>query len=339
MIARVRLVDGNESDGGNYFSNQSSTLEFINSGATVLDCTLGGGWPLTRIANVVGDPSSGKSLLVIEAAANFHRQFPKGKIFYRESESAFDEEYAGALGMPLESVSFIDPDDFVTIEDFYEDLCKCVEELKRLDCPGLYAVDSLDALSDKSEQGRKFDEDSYAMGKPKQIGKLLRLCKSKIAEVRMCLIIISQTRDKIGSLFVQKTRSGGRALDFYASQILWLSHLGDVSRTKNKIKRVVGSRIRAKCTKNKVALPHRECEFTIRYGHGIDSLASSIDWLEEVSRLEDVVGYTKETFKKRLAAMDDNAYWQESARIDAEVVNIWREVEESFLEQSRPKYR
>lgn len=328
-----------EGGGGNYFADQESPLEFISSGAAVLDCTLGGGWPLTRIANIVGDESTGKTLLAVEASANFHQKFRKGRIFYREAESAFDERYAEALGMPLKAVDFIDPEKFVTIEDFYEDLCECVDYARRKEQPALYVVDSLDALSDKAEQKVKFDEGTYGTGKAKQMSKLFRMCKSKIATARMCLVIISQTRDKINSQFAAKTRSGGKALDFYSSQVLWLSHLKNIERTINGVERPVGHRIRAQCKKNKISLPYRECEFTITFGHGIDSMESSLDWLEEVNRLGEITDVTRKTYVNRLRKMDDEAYWSESVRVDAEVRRIWHAIEGSFLERLRPKYR
>src|SRR6266702_863469 len=329
MPSRVKLVEDSD-----YFANHSQ-LEFVDSGCEVLNCTLGGGWVLGRIANIVGDFSSGKTLLAIEASANFHRQYPNGNIYYREAEAAFDEGYASALGMPIDVVKFIEPEDFVTVEDFYSDLCKCVEECKKKNIPGIYFVDSMDALSDKVELGQKFDEGTYGTSKSKQLGKLFRLCKAKISEARVALIIIFQTRDKIGSQFVKKTHSGGNAPDFYASQVLWLSHADDVTRTINKVKRIVGIRIKAKCTKNKISIPYRQCEFTIRFGHGIDSLSSSLDWLEDVYRFEETVGCTRETFKKRLAGMNDDEYWSESRHVDNVVNSIWREIEQSFLEQPR----
>lgn len=327
-----------ETQSSDYFANQTS-LEFIPSGAAVLDCVLGGGWPLTRISNIVGDQSTGKTLMAIEACANFNRKWPKGLMFYREAESAFDEDYAAALGMPVEAVSFIDSDDFVTIEQFYEDLQKACQECIRRDQPGLYVCDSLDALSSDEEQKTKFDAGSYAMGKPKQMGKLLRMCKSEIAKAKMNLIIISQTRDKIGSEFVAKTRSGGRALDFFASQVIWLSHRAEVSRQVNSVKRVVGVEVMAKCEKNKISLPRRRCEFTITFGSGIDSMSSSMNWLEDVKRWDEVFDVKRPTYKTRLEKMSDEEYWQECKRVDAEVVRIWQDVERDFLSLARPKYR
>ena len=343
-MARVLLNDDEPAadSGGNYFADQQSPLEFVHSGAAILDCVLGGGWPLSRIANVVGDSSSGKTLLAIEAMANFRRKFPKGQMFYRESEAAFDEQYAAALGMPVDHVEFIEPDKFVTVEDFYEDLTKCIERCGKKEVPAFYVVDSLDALTSQDERDRDFDEASFETKKAKQMGKLFRMCSSAVGRVNMCLMIISQTRDRINVTFggPKKTRSGGRALDFYASQVLWLSHRDKVDESRSGTKRVVGIHVRAQMQKSKIALPYRECDFTIRFGQGVDSVASSLDWLENVKRLEDVTdGASRRVYVNRLSKMSDADYWVETARVDKEVVRLWREIESDFLGTARPKYR
>lgn len=343
MAARVILEEvAGRAASSDYFVDQESPLEFVDSGCAVLNCVLGGGWPLSRIVNVVGDESTGKTLLAIEALANFKRKYPKGRMFYRESEAAFDEQYAEALGMPVDDVEFIAPDKFVTVEDFYEDLRSCVDACLDRGVPGFYVVDSLDALTSRDEIGRDFDEGSYETKKAKQMGKLFRMCAADVGRAQICLMVVSQTRDKIGISFggPKKTRSGGRSLDFYASQVLWLSHRDKMDETRNKVKRVVGVHIRAQMRKSKIALPYRECDFTIRFGHGIDSLSSSLDWLESVKRLDEVTEVdSRRTYENRVAKMTDDEYWVEVRRVDREVVRIWREVESTFLSGARSKYR
>ena len=59
--------------GGSYFGAPASALEFIPTGSKLLDCVLGGGWPLGRVANIVGDKSTGKTLLARSLAASKDR--------------------------------------------------------------------------------------------------------------------------------------------------------------------------------------------------------------------------------------------------------------------------
>ena len=125
--------------GGRYFT-PPPPLQFISSGCRLLDCVLGGGWPLSRISNIIGDKSTGKTLLAIEATNSFMRQFPQAMPKYRESEAAFDQSYAASIGMPVDKIDFGLDRSVNTIEDFYKDL---EEYLKELDGqPGLYILDS-----------------------------------------------------------------------------------------------------------------------------------------------------------------------------------------------------
>lgn len=270
-----------ENSGGLYFANQQKdNLKVVHTGCTLLDCVLGGGWALGRVANIVGDKSTGKTLLAMEAVANFFQQYPTGKAWYNEAEAAFDIEYARALGIPIDKV--IIKNDCATVEDLFNHLDSVLKDAKT-NTPGLYILDSLDALSDSAELDRGISEGSYGAAKAKQLSQLFRRLIRRLEESNICLIIISQVRDSIGVAFGDKhSRSGGKALDFYASQVLWLAHLKLLKRTINKVERPYGTRIRAKCKKNKVGLPWRECEFEVHFGYGIRDMDASISWLSEV---------------------------------------------------------
>jgi recombination protein RecA len=331
-----------------YFASEKTHLEFIPTGCTKLDCVLGGGWVLGRQTNIVGPRSVGKTLLAIEAAANFAIKYPKGKIFYRESEAAFDEEYARALGMPLNRVSFIEEDQtFFTVEDFYNDLLIQIDLINKLQVPGLYILDSLDALSDEAELGREFGEASFGANKAKRMGELFRKLTQKISTSNMSLIIISQERDNLGVTFGKKvTRSGGRAIDFYLTHLIWLSQIETLHKEKTyngkKVKRAVGIKVKARCEKNKISLPFRECTFDIIFGTGIDDFTSNMDWLEEVGRTNDLdlEGRTVSQYYKQVNKMDDEHYWQEVRKVSAATKLVWQQIEQDFLSlvPTRRKY-
>lgn len=331
---------------GNYFSKPQSSLQFIPSGCTLLDCALSGGWPLQRVSNIVGDKAVGKTLIAIEACANFHEKFPSGKIKYRESESAFDIPYSEALGMPIDVVDFGDGD-FYTVEDWAKDIDKTLSELKGE--VGLLVLDSLDALSDKAEIERDIGDTSYGTNKAKQLSTLFR--KKVVQQIEASnahLMIISQVRDNIGAgLFGEKhTRSGGHALDFYASQIVWLANLGKIEKTVKGIKRTIGVKVKAQVKKNKVGLPFRTVQFPIYFGYGIDDLEASLTWLsEEVDKNRKTeyiknLGFDTNDYKKILkeaSSLDDHFYFDLKDKVSALVKDVWAEVETDFL-PTRKKY-
>lgn len=336
MVKRVRVDEG-EAGGGLFFADpRKSSLQFIPTGCAKFDCDLGGGWPLGKVSNVVGDASTGKTLLGIEAAANFLKLYD-GFVEIDEAESAFDIPYAESLGLDMRRVKVRSID---TIEDLEARLDRRINLCIQKKVPGLFVWDSVDATTDKAEMGSAFDKGSFGGTKPKQIGKLFRQHVRGLKEANIHLMCISQTRDKIGVMFGDKTtRSGGKALQFYASQVVWLSHIGQVRRTVNSIKRTVGIEIRAKIKKNKVGLQFRESQFNIMFGFGIDDLTASVDWLDEVGRLSDI-DLTPKTMEKYLSGarkFDSDEYRAETEMVSSVVRTVWSEVETSFLPK-RKKY-
>lgn len=311
MIERVLP----KKEGGNYFTSPKKDFKFIPTGCKMLDLALGGGWPESRISNIIGDRSSGKTLLCIEAAANFAKKYPKGRIRYRECEAAFDPAYAAALGMPVDKVDF--SKELETVEDFFEDVQAVAEAAKQ---PELYILDSLDALSDRSEMGRAIDEGTFGANKAKQLSQTFRRIVRKVKKSNLTVLIVSQVRSKIGIAFGRETtRSGGRALDFYASIVLYLAHVKTLKKERKKIKRAIGIDVLAKVDKNKVSVAFREARFPIMFGWGIDDEQACLDWLKEIG--EKVTGALTPVGLHQL------------------VEKRWYEIEVDFLHKPGVKYQ
>lgn len=329
MTKRVKLLEPT-SGNGLYFGPKN--IQFVNTGCTLLNLAVSeladkGGWPLGRVVNIVGDKSTGKTLLAEEAMANFLQAYPKGKVYYRESEAAFDVSYAKALGLNTDKVDF-GPDDedsiWATIEDVFEDLDQILtqREKKNDKNPCLYIIDSLDALSSVNEVGRDIRQGSYNLNKQKMLGELFRTLIRRIRKANMCLVFISQTRERIGVMIRgdKYTRAGGKALDFYASLVIYLSEIGKMMKTSGGVKRVTGIRIKFKCQKNKIVTPHATGVFTIRFRYGIDDELSSLEYLEEVKKLK-AAGFEK--IPEDLSEVD-------AAKLRQDVAKVWMEIEQRF---------
>jgi recombination protein RecA len=326
---RRRLARGTE-----YVISDDKGHDYVSSGCALVDCVLGGGYVLGRMVNIVGDKSTGKTLLAIEAVINFLNTYPDGHVRYAEVEAAFDKEYAASLGMPVDRVDFAT--EMNTVEDWYVDVERMIDTLKGE--AGLYIIDSLDALSDKAEIERKIDDGSFGAAKAKKISESFRKFVRKLESSRCLLIVISQIRDNIGVMFGAKhTRSGGHALDFYASQIIWLHEAGKIDRTVQGVKRVIGLEVRARCTKNKVGLPWREAKFRILFGYGIDDLSANAEWLDQLKRpdLLTSLGFTGRSVSTWIGKVRDGASDVSAAylrpRLAKTVIDTWREIEREFI--------
>jgi len=339
MAKRVKAVI--DAPTNSYFTSTKESIRFVSSGCAVLDCALGGGYALGRTVNVVGDKSTAKTGTATELMINFATEYPKGAVAYRETEAAWDDGYAEAMGLPLDRIDFGDRDSpLITVEDFYEDFNAFCDKQQKAGEPGAYILDSLDALSDAAEMERDIDKGSFGAAKAKKMSEMFRKITRKQEKANVLLFIVSQVRDNIGAMFGEKhTRSGGKALDFYASQVFWLAKLGTLKRTINKIERPVGIELRAKVKKNKVGLPFRECDFNFEFAFGINDLLASIEWLKKVNRL-DAINIKEAEYKdylKHVAQLTTPEYKDERSMAATAVKKVWAEVEETFIPK-RKKY-
>lgn len=276
-------------------------VEFLPSGSTNINLAGSGkgkrgGWARGRIANIVGDNSTGKTALAVEALAqsfyNIHKIesqifAPVKKVYlvYNNVE--------GVMDLPLETMyrrDFIDSVEWIqtsTVEAFGRDYGRRVMALKEGEFL-FYVIDTFDALRSEEgikrlEQSIKTDKQvdgSYNMEKQKYGADFFAwLCDISQGK-DVTLMILSQVKDKIGVTFGKKHyRGGGKHLDYYSHQIAWLSEIEKKKRTFRKEERVYAIRCRAKFEKNKVAKPYREGEFTVLFDYGLDDISGMIDWL------------------------------------------------------------
>lgn len=301
-------------------------VDFIPSGSTLLDFVLGGGWALGRTINLVGDSSTGKTLLAIEACAKFARVKGNWNIRYCESEAAFDVPYARTMGFPHE----IKPLHLNTIEDVAKDLERFVTGIRKGD-GGLYVMDSFDALTDKAELERAFDQAGYGMEKVKLLGKLFRMQTRAMEEAACTLIIISQTRDAIGVTFGEKkTRSGGKALRFYSSQEIWLAQTGTIRQTIRGTERVIGINVRARMKKNKVGRNNRECDLELIFDYGLDDEMSMINFLVKNKEPEFTPSGWIKDLKAARRNQDRDAIREIASELRIKTATLWAEIEQAF---------
>lgn len=322
--------------------------KFFSSGSTLLDLALGGGWAKPFIFNLVGDKSSGKTLLAIESFANFERTFKEGRMRYAETEARFDPMFAASLGFPASVNRPEEP--LETIEDFRDDLHDFFK-LCSPEQPGLYVLDSLDALSDEAElkkygkSQKAGDEESEAKGsygtaKAKAMSQMFRMFNKDMSKAGCSLGVISQLRDNVGVTFgEQSTRSGGRALNFYASQIVWLRETGKITKTESGQTRAVGVQTHAKVKKCSVGMPFREAEFSIIFGYGVDDSLSLIDWLAKGSFYpKETVKEIKSNLTRAKSAMDYVKLDEITLQLKLDAVKMWNDIEKALAPTMR-KYR
>jgi hypothetical protein len=258
---------------------------------------------------LVGDSMSGKTWtsLTCFAEAVRHPVFKNYRLIFDDVEGGalmdIGYYFGKAVAAKMEAPAYVKgkvPVYSDTVESFYYH----IHDILKAGKPFIYVLDSQDSLTSESSS-KKFgvqkkasetNEEaagSFGDGKAKYHSEHLRHILAGLRKTKSILIIIGQTRDNLGMGFDKKTRSGGKALRFYANLEIWTSSGGKILKTVRDKERTIGVKCLAEVRKNRVTGKvgkDRTVQVPIYYGLGIDDVGSCVDYLvseKHWKRLED----------------------------------------------------
>ncbi len=253
-----------------------------------------GGFAKGKLYELMGWEGTGKSTVCGHAVAECQKA--GGKALYIDGEHAVDKNYFKALGVDTSKMLLSQP--FCGEEGFNIAL-----EMILSDKVDLIIIDSDSSLIPKKVLDGDVGE--FAIGKKAILNSnAYPKLKAALASHKVCVIVISQYREKIGFMFGNPTTTqGGHALKFYTDCRI------EISRSLGKEDGVnYGNITKVKATKNKMNPPYKLSQFDIVYGKGIDKVREVIQLMNEYEIGKkwgtkitiDETKYDLEEFKNRL---------------------------------------
>jgi len=241
---------------------ETLSVQTIPSGSFTVDEALGvGGWPRGRIIEIYGPQAGGKTLLSLLAIAEAQKK--GGLAAFIDVEHALDITWAKKLGVDVNNLYFVQP-------NYGEQALTIIEELAKTNKFDIIVLDSTAALVPKAELEGELEDHQIAL-QARMLSKALRRALLSIGKGTATVIFINQTRTNPMQMFGNpETTPGGEALKFYSSLRVNVMRKGGSDIKEGGT--VIGHRVRIKVTKNKVAPPFKEAEFTIRYMTGVDRI-------------------------------------------------------------------
>jgi len=221
-------------------------VEAISTGAIGLDLVIGiGGIPRGRITEIYGQEGSGKTTVALHVIAEAQRQ--GGEAAFIDAEHAFDASYAKALGVDLDRLLVSQP-------DCGEQALEIADALVRSGALDVFVVDSVAALVPRAELEGEMGDQLPGL-QARLMSQALRKLAGSVSRSNTAAVFTNQVREKIGVMFGNpEVTPGGRALKFWASVRLEVRRVESIKKGND----IVGSRVRIRAVKNKVAPPFRQ---------------------------------------------------------------------------------
>ena len=255
----------------------------ITSGSLTLDVVLGGGWPMNRWVELVGEASHGKTAIALRTIAANQKKSPEFTAVWIAAED-FDPDYAELCGVDTSRVLLVETN---SMEDAFDAVIQFMES-KAVD---MVVVDSLPALVPSAEDEKHMEEFTVGRGAlitNKFFRKVASATKRDLIESERPVlgIMINQYRMKIGVMHGDpRTTPGGLGKDYAYSVRCEVKRDEWLEVGTGQDKRRIGQTIRVRTIKNKTYPPQQTAYLDFYFSEGGPINAGSYDTGKEIVAL------------------------------------------------------
>lgn len=254
-----------------YISTGHWATDYIVSGKTS-----GGGVPVSRLTEIFGGWSSGKSLIIAHLIASVQKM--GGIAALDDTEHAYMKDFGSKIGVDNNKLLYSASE---SVEEVFDKMAYVIEMVMKdhPNTPVLYAWDSLALVASMKELNDELlgEGESYHTEKAKAINRGTRKVVSLLGKSNVALVISNQTRKKFGIQFGNpETTPGGDAVPFWASVRL---RLAAKAKLQGEDKEINGVTADVSTVKNKINEPFKSCSFSMSFAEGISYMSGAVDSL------------------------------------------------------------
>lgn len=332
------------------------TCDFFDTGNIALNFILSGnfdaGWPSGQVTIISGDPSTGKSLLMKHAMAEFLKKYKNGAVVLDDTENAYVDYLGSDTGIDQSRFVRISTDSveehsalvFDGIKDEKTKKVKLEPIIPKMAAAGikdiLVVVDSIAAWSTEHELEVGLSKSD--MSKPKVLKALFRTIKDDIKKYNVTYMVTNHLIWKIGDIFTpaKQIEPGGGGPAFQASVRVCLALAAKIKekgseKVKNETNNIIGILTKAQTQKNRFAPPFRTCELKIFFNHGVDRYSGLVPLLEhlEIIKLGDGGWYEIVGTKQKFQSKDMAEKWPEIRKLISPEAVLMRKAKEEKVEE------
>ena len=285
------------------FKGDKSNLvkyELVPFSSPRLNYMLYGGLPMGRMIEFAGPEKSGKTTTALDMAKNCQKKFQeeyefakskknlkdgeiiRRKVCFVDAENTFDIEWANKLGVDVDDLIFIRPQEQYAEQLF--DILKSVVETGEV---GLIILDSIAQLVSKAAMEESMEKKQYG-GIALALTKFCNIVVPLLGKYNCMCIAINQVREDLGNPYNDFITPGGRGFKHNCSIRLMFRQGSFIDSNNRELSRgaenPAGNLVNVRIEKSKVCRSDRRLGYyTLKYLDGIDYISDTIDVLIQKS--------------------------------------------------------